>query len=81
MKGDARPVGQLQQYLLINLCFWLFCVIELLFLRLLLRDFAGLYFFFGFLAVAFSIVTIFDFVASRMARDTEANLTDVPSIN
>ncbi|MCX7765646.1 MAG: hypothetical protein N2246_02940 [Candidatus Sumerlaeia bacterium] len=61
-----RPVP-LMTYILLNLIFWAYCAIQLLVLKWLLRDVAGLYFFFAVLAGAFTIVSIYDFLYDRLS--------------
>ncbi len=53
-------------YLMLNLVFFAFCIIQLIIVRLLLPDFAGLYFFFGFLMCAFSVASVFDFLCEKL---------------
>ena len=52
----------LKGYVFINLIFWAFCAIQILVLKWMIRDLAGLYYFFGILAVSFTIVSIYDYV-------------------
>ncbi len=61
-----RPIP-LKTYILLNLIFWAYCAIQLLVLKWLLRDVAGLYFFFAVLASAFTVVSIYDFLYDRIA--------------
>lgn len=70
--GGKRKVGRhgegltVRDYVVMNLVFDAFCVVQLIIVSLLLRDFAGLYFFFGFLMCAFLIASIFDYFSERL---------------
>lgn len=57
---------ELKDYVFLNLIFYAFCIVQLIIVRLLLRDFAGLYFFFGFIMCAFLVASVFDFVAEKL---------------
>lgn len=57
----------LKDYLALNLVFGAFCFVQLMIVRLLLRDFAGLYFFFGFIICAFMVASVFDYMAEKMS--------------
>lgn len=59
-------------YLVMNGVFIAFCVVQLIVVRLLLRDFAGLYFFFGFLICAFAIASLFDYFSSKLKMGESA---------
>lgn len=54
-----------RQYVLMNLLFLAFCVIQLLLARYFIRETRGLYFFFGLLASGFAAVSVFDYLYDR----------------
>lgn len=56
----------LSDYIVINAFFAAFCIAQLVIIRLILRDFAGLYFFFGFLMISFIIVSAFDYLSQKL---------------
>ncbi len=55
-------------YIILNLIFWAYCAVQLLVLKWLLRDVAGLYVFFAILAVAFTVVSLYDFLYDRLSK-------------
>ena len=61
-KGRRFPV---RQYVLINLVFYIFCIVQLLPVQFVLRETRGLYFFFGLLMFGFLVVSVFDFLYDR----------------
>ncbi len=62
---SAGPLG-ISDYLKLNLTFDVFCIVQLIIVRILLRDFAGLYFFFGFIMCAFLIASVFDYLSGKL---------------
>jgi len=60
----ARELG-LRQYAVIVALFTVFCLAQMLIMRMLMREFAGMGFFFGFLIVAFVVVAVIDYICSR----------------
>jgi hypothetical protein len=54
-------------YLIINLIFWVYCVVQLLVTKWLLRETTGLYFFFAVLAIGFTLVSIYDYSYDRIS--------------
>ena len=64
----SAPVD-LVDYALLNGIFIAFCMVQLVIVRMLLPDMLGLYFFFGFLIVAFALVSVFDYLAGRIITD------------
>jgi len=63
---DEQPFP-IQGYLRLNLLFWAFCIVEILIIRLWLKDVQGVIFFFALLAIGFTLVSIYDGVYDRMA--------------
>lgn len=57
---------ELKDYVMLNVIFGVFCIVQLIIVRVLLQDFAGLYFFFGFIMCAFFVASIFDFLAEKI---------------
>jgi hypothetical protein len=70
----VRSTGALsvKDYVTLNLIFGAFCIIQLVIVRILLRDFAGLYFFFGFIMCAFSVASVFDYLACKTGAGVPA---------
>ena len=72
-KSTETPISEkplsLKNYVILNLIFWAYCAVQLLVLKWLLRDVAGLYFFFAVLAVAFTVVSIYDYLYERLAKE------------
>ena len=57
----------LKGYIILNILFWAYCLIQLLVLTWLFRDVVGLIFFFIVLGVGFTLVSIYDYVYDRIA--------------
>lgn len=70
---------QIKDYVFLNLIFAVFCIVQLLILRVLISDFAGLYFFFGFIMCAFFITSVFDCMAEKM--DIGAHIEENNAMN
>jgi hypothetical protein len=62
----AKPFGA-RQYLLMNAAFALFCIVQLVVVRVVLGDSQGLYFFFALMVAGFAAVSLFDYVYDRTA--------------
>lgn len=58
-------------YLLLNVVFDVFCVLQLLFIKTTLRETRGLYFFFGLLMAGFLVVSIYDYLYDRLVPDDD----------
>ncbi len=65
-------------YFVLNAIFSSFCILQLILVRLLLRDFAGLYFFFIFLMVSFLVVSLFDYFAEKTGLGDQIEGSSVP---
>jgi hypothetical protein len=62
----ANPeLFSLKQYLLMNVIFDVFCILQLVIVKLVIHETRGLYFFFGLLMLGFLAVSIFDYVYDR----------------
>lgn len=48
-----------------NLLFDAFCILQLVIVKVVIRETRGLYFFFGLLMLGFLVVSIFDYVYDR----------------
>jgi hypothetical protein len=59
----------LRDYILLNLFFDVFCVVQLVLVRLFIRETRGMYFFFILLMLGFLIVSVFDFFYERALDD------------
>ncbi len=60
--------------ILANIIFWIFCIIQLMIIWIIVGEGAGLIYFFAFLCIAFSFVSVFDLIfdkykSSRSAED------------
>lgn len=58
-------------YVIINLIFWAYCLIQFLVVKWLIGDMTGLIFFFVVLAVGFTLVSIYDGLYDRLSRPEE----------
>jgi hypothetical protein len=56
-----------QGYLILNAVFWAFCILEIIVVRIWLKDIQGVIFFFILLAVGFSAVSVYDWACDRLA--------------
>ncbi|MCX7019173.1 MAG: hypothetical protein WCK47_05440 [bacterium] len=54
-----------REYLLLNVIFDVFCLVQLVLVAVILRESRGLYFFFGLLMVGFALVSVFDGLYDR----------------
>jgi len=54
-----------REYLLLNVIFDAFCLVQLVLVAVILRESRGLYFFFGLLMVGFALVSVFDGLYDR----------------
>ena len=63
-------------YVLLNLIFWAYCALQLLALQMMLRDVPGLVTFFIILAVAFTVVSLYDYVYDRLSGGNADSVTD-----
>jgi hypothetical protein len=64
----------LKEYLLLNLLFDIFCLVQLVLVRLFLAETRGLYFFFIMLMIGFLIVSIFDYLYEKLqARELKGH--------
>lgn len=75
--STERSSSKMRRYLVLNGIFWTFCVVQLLFIRFVLPDFAGIYFFFGFLMISFSIVSFIDYLSECVGIGDEPQETDL----
>jgi hypothetical protein len=55
-------------YVIINLIFWAYCLIQFLVVKWLIGDITGLIFFFVVLAVGFTLISIYDALYDRLSR-------------
>ncbi len=55
-------------YVIINLIFWAYCLLQFFVVKWLIRDMTGLIFFFVVLAVGFTLVSIYDGLYERFSR-------------
>ena len=71
------PVGG---YLILNAVFWAFCILEIIVVRIWLKDIQGVIFFFILLAIGFSAVSVYDWACDRLAvlSGAESTLREQP---
>jgi hypothetical protein len=67
--AQTDAVFSARQYLLMNAAFALFCILQLVVVRLALGESQGLYFFFGLLIAGFAAISVFDYVYDRTAGE------------
>jgi len=65
-EDQPEPLFPSQGYIWLNLLFWAFCVGEVLLIRWWLKDVTGVIFFFGILAVGFTVVSVYDCIHDRL---------------
>lgn len=70
--ADEQRLCSLREYVILNLVFDGFCVLQLLLVAIFLRETRGLYFFFALLMIGFLLVSIFDYVYDRVTVRPEA---------
>ena len=61
----------IREYVLLNVIFDAFCLLQLLLVRVFLSETRGLYFFFALLMIGFLLVSVFDYFYDRMAPGDE----------
>ena len=73
-QADATELFSVRQYVLLNVIFDGFCVVQLILCRVLpvVRETRGLYFFFALLMVGFFAVSVFDYVYDRLTLKSSA---------
>lgn len=64
-QSDRFP---LKGYVIINLIFWAYCLIQFLVVKWLIGDMTGLIFFFVVLAVGFTLVSMYDALYDQLSR-------------
>lgn len=67
------PLG-FTDYVLLNVLFDVFCLLQLGLISVMMDHVPGLVFFFIFIMVGFLLVSVFDYVASRQVTDDTATL-------
>lgn len=81
--GNASEQSQrftFKGYVIINLIFWAYCLIQFFVVKWLIGDMTGLIFFFVVLAVGFTVVSIYDCLYERFSRPEESEEpTDRPT--
>ncbi len=73
-----EPIGQeplfpLKGYLILNVIFWGYCLVQLVVLRWLFRDVVGLIFFFVVLGAGFTLVSVYDYAYDRLTHRNKDN--------
>ncbi len=73
MSNASEQTGRFpfKGYVIINLIFWAYCLIQFLVVKWLIGDITGLIFFFVVLAVGFTLVSIYDGLYERLSRPEE----------
>ena len=67
----GEPLFPIQGYIWLNLFFWAFCAFEVLLVRWWFKDVRGVIFFFGLLAIGFTVVSIYDCLYDRLHAHRE----------
>lgn len=68
-----------RDYVLLNVLFDAFCLVQLVLARLILRETRGLYFFFAVLILGFLLVSVFDYLYERSAsQERTDNAPETP---
>jgi|GEM_PF-545620 len=57
----------LKGYIILNVIFWGYCLLQVIILRWIYRDAMGIIFFFTVLATGFTVVSIYDYIYDRIA--------------
>jgi len=57
------------EYLVVNAAFWLFCLVNLLVAKWFMGEATGLYFFFGVMALGFSVACLLSYLHDRFYED------------
>jgi hypothetical protein len=65
---DGKVTGR--GYVVMNVLFDVFCILQLFFIRFTLHETRGLYFFFGLLMLGFFVVSIYDYAYDRLVPST-----------
>jgi len=76
---EEESLFPVRGYVWLNLIFWAFCAVEVLIVRLWLKDIQGVVFFFGLLAAGFTIVSIYDCLYDRIAARRAAERGESPA--
>jgi len=63
---EGSGLFPLKGYIILNVVFWVYCVIQLVIVSWLFRDIVGLVFFFVVLGVGFTLVSIYDYTYDRI---------------
>jgi hypothetical protein len=70
-----EPLFPLKGYLILNLIFWAYCILQLAVLSWIFKDVVGLIFFFIVLGVGFSLVSAYDYIYDRIAYKNKSEET------
>lgn len=62
-----EPLFPLKGYLILNIVFWAYCILQLVVMTWLFKDVVGLIFFFIVLGIGFSVVSAYDYIYDRIA--------------
>jgi phosphatidylglycerophosphate synthase len=57
----------LKGYIILNIIFWVYCLLQVIILRWIYRDAMGIIFFFTVLAAGFTVVSVYDYIYDRIA--------------
>jgi hypothetical protein len=74
---EADGLFPLKGYIILNVIFWLFCILQMGALKWLYRDAMGIIFFFIFLPVGFTLVSIYDYVFDRIASKNKSSQNEI----
>lgn len=79
-RGESAPSTDVplsfRDYILLNVIFDVFCLVQLVLARLFIRETRGLYFFFAMLMIGFFLVSMFDYLYEHLqARAQQSQKT------
>ncbi|MBN1901939.1 hypothetical protein JW926_11510 [Candidatus Sumerlaeota bacterium] len=72
---EPEPLFPLKGYLILNLIFWAYCILQLAILSWLFKDIVGLVFFFVVLGAGFTIVSAYDCIYDRIVHKNKSEET------
>lgn len=70
-QGAPDRLFSIGEYVLLNAVFDAFCLLQLLLVRVFLKETRGLYFFFALLMIGFLLVSVFDYLYDRFGPADE----------
>jgi hypothetical protein len=68
LESDPERFSALE-YLIVNAAFWLFCLVNLLVAKWFMGETTGLFFFFGVMALGFTVACVLSYLHDRFYED------------